>query len=263
MPIFGWEIIAALAAVALVAGFIDSIAGGGGLLTLPALMMTGLDPQVALATNKLQGAFGSGSATLAFARARMIHWRTALPFAAIAAFAAIFGAMSARFLSVGFLQVLIPVLLLLVAIYFVLSPTIRDEDAKARLKPLAFAFTTPLAIGYYDGIFGPGAGSFYMLGFITLFGYGIVRATAHTKLLNFGSNLGSLTVFLLHGDVMISIGLAMAAGAFIGAQIGSRVAMRFSSRVIRPLLVIVCCAMAVYLLTKPDNPIRIFLEAHL
>ncbi len=255
-----WEIVAALGAVALLAGFIDSIAGGGGLLTLPALILAGLDPISALGTNKLQGAFASGSATVAFARARLIDWKSALPFALIAMVAAARGAQSAKVLSAQFLDGLIPILLLAVAVYFIFSPRMRDQDAKARLSPVAFAFTTPLVIGFYDGIFGPGAGSFYMLGFVTLFGYGVVRATAHTKLLNFGSNLGSLAVFAFSGAVVVPVGLAMAVCAFVGAQIGSRVAMRLGARVIRPLLVIVCCAMAIKLLSNPDNPVRHFIS---
>ena len=116
--------------------------------------------------------------------------------------------------------------------------------------------TVPVAIGFYDGIFGPGAGSFYMLAFVMLLGYGVVRATAHTKLLNLASNLGSLLLYSATGAVVWPLGLVMAGASLIGAQIGSRVAMRFGVRIIRPLLVAVSGLMALRLLLHPANPWR-------
>ncbi|MEQ1714158.1 MAG: TSUP family transporter, partial [Hyphomicrobium sp.] len=112
------------------------------------------------------------------------------------------------------------------------------------------------AIGFYDGLFGPGTGTFFMLGLVTLLGMGVLRATVHTKIANAGSNLGSLAVFAAMGAIDLKIGLAMAAGAFTGAQIGARLAMRFGSGLIRPLLVVVCCALAFRLLSDPANPVR-------
>ena len=133
------------------------------------------------------------------------------------------------------LEVLIPVLLIVIAIYFALSRKVRDADATARMTTLTFGLSAPVAIGFYDGIFGPGAGSFYMVAFVTLLGYGVVRATAHTKLLNFSSNLGSLLLYSATGAVVWPLGLVMAGASLVGAQIGSHVAMRFGVRIIRPL----------------------------
>ena len=177
---------AALAAISLLAGFVDSIAGGGGLLTVPALMLAGLDPAQAIATNKVQGSFAAASATWTFGRKGLIRWRRGLALCA--------GGLRERdrrgavrpdFCRASVLEVLIPVLLIVIAIYFALSRKVRDADATARMTTLTFGLTAPVAIGFYDGIFGPGAGSFYMLAFVMLLGYGVVRATAHTKLLNF------------------------------------------------------------------------------
>lgn len=246
-----------LGAVAFVAGFVDSIAGGGGLLTVPALILVGLDPIYALGTNKLQGCVASFSATVAFARARLIDWRSALPLALIAAVGGTLGTFSVEILPTHWLQLMIPILLVAVALYFALSPGIGESRIRARMPVGVFAFLVPPVVGFYDGIFGPGAGSFYMLGLVTLLGYGIIKATAHTKLLNFGSNFASMCLFAIKGYIIVPIGLTMAVGAFLGAQIGSRLAMRVGAKLIRPLLVIVCCAMAVRLLADPANPLHI------
>lgn len=252
-------ILLSLGAVAFVAGFVDAIAGGGGLLTVPALVIAGLDPVHALGTNKLQGCVAAFSATAAFARARLIEWKSALPLALISGIGGILGTISVEIIPNHWLQLMIPVLLVAVALYFALSPGLGDASIRARIPVGVFSFTVPPLIGFYDGLFGPGAGSFYMLGFVTLLGFGIIKATAHTKLLNFGSNFASLCVFAYKGYVILPIGLTMALGAFLGAQVGSRLAMRIGAKLIRPLLVVVCCAMAFKLLSDPDNPLHVMI----
>ena len=132
----------------------------------------------------------------------------------------------------------------------------KDEDAHARMTALAFGLTAPVALGFYDGVFGPGAGSFYMLAFVTLLGYGVVKATAHTKLVNLASNCGSLLLYASTGAVVWPVGLVMAAASFLGAQAGSRLAVNLGSRIIRPLLVAVSGLMALRLLLAPANPWR-------
>lgn len=250
------HLLATMFAVAALAGAFDAIAGGGGLLTLPALLLAGLDPIAALATNKLQGSISALSSTSAFARRGLIDWKTALPVAGAAAVAGLCGALCASLLSRRLLAALVPILLIVIALYFAVSKALKAADAPPRLALPVFAgFVAPL-IGFYDGVFGPGAGAFYMVAIVTLLGYGALKATAHTKLANAASNLGSLTLFILKGAVVWPVGLAMAAGAFIGAQIGSRLAMRFGAKLIRPLLVTMSCAMAVKLLSDPSNPLR-------
>lgn len=253
-----WDVIALLSGVAFIAGFIDSIAGGGGLLTLPAFLLTGVNPVVALGTNKLQSFFGASSATFVFGRAGHIEWRSALPYAFLSMLAGACGALLATSIPKAFLSTFIPILLVIVALYFALSPKMGDKNARSRLSPLVFGLTIPPLLGFYDGIFGPGTGSFFMLAFVTLLGYGITKATGHTKLLNLGSNIGALSVFLYNGTFILSVGIIMGACAFIGAQLGSRAAMRFGSQLIRPLLVIVCICMAIRLLMDSENPIRQF-----
>ena len=249
-------LIASLFSVAVVAGCCDAIAGGGGLLTLPALLIAGLDPVSAIATNKLQSTAGSTSATYAFARRGLITWRDAGPAAIGAGLASIAGALCVSLLPKGVLNAVVPLLLLGIALYFATARRIRNEDAAARISPRVFAWTLAPAVGFYDGVFGPGAGAFYMIGFVTLLGLGVVRATAHTKLSNAASNVSSLALFAAQGAVSWPIGLAMALGAFIGAQAGSVLAMRLGAKVIRPLLVVIASAVALRLLADPANPLR-------
>ena len=250
------ETIASLFGVALVAGAVDAIAGGGGLLTVPALLLAGLDPVAAIATNKLQGAAGTVSASIAFARRRLIAWRAAAPIALAAALASVAGALSVTHVARAALEVAVPVALVAIALYFATARRLGEADVRARMRPLPFALLVAPAIGFYDGVFGPGAGSFYAIGFVSLLGLGIVRATAQTKLANAASNLGSLALYAATGAVLWPVGLAMAAGAILGAQIGSALAVRLGARLIRPLLVAISCAMALRLLLDPANPLR-------
>ncbi|GJD43814.1 putative membrane transporter protein YfcA [Methylobacterium cerastii] len=256
---FDPSLLAAMFGVALLAGGVDAIAGGGGLITVPALILAGLDPVSAVATNKLQGSVGACSATLAFARRRLIVWRQAWPIAVAAAVGSVFGALSVGLLPRPVLDAGVPVLLVGIALYFAFGARMREDDAGARLSPAAFALGFAPAVGFYDGVFGPGAGAFYMVGFVTLLGLGVVKATAHTKLANAASNLGSLGLFALAGHVVWPIGIVMAVGAYLGAQVGSMLAVRLGARLIRPLLVTIACAMAVRLLSDPANPLRVAL----
>lgn len=244
---------------AVLAGFIDSIAGGGGLITVPCLLLAGLPPLEALATNKLQGPFGAASATIAYARKGHVKLSTQLPMAFIAFTAGGAGALIASHVPGKFLGAAIPFLLVGIALFFAFKPNLSDEDSTRRISPSIFAITAVPLVALYDGIFGPGAGSFYMLGFVLLAGFGMLKATAHTKLLNLGSNLGSLAVFAVNGAILWKVGLIMGVGQLIGAQLGSRLAMRSGAKIIKPLLVISCVALATKLLADPAHPIRIWL----
>ncbi len=227
------------------AGLIDAIAGGGGMITVPALLLGGLDPLSALGTNKLQSLFGSASATITYARKGHVKLGPLLPAAGLSFAGACLGALLAAALPLDLLERLLPFLLIAIALYFAFKPGLSDIDRERRISPRAFAlFLVPL-IGAYDGLFGPGTGSFFMLAFVSLAGYGVLKATAHTKLLNFASNLGGFAVFALVGSIHWKLGLAMGVAQFLGARVGAAVAMRFGAGLIRPLLVLVCIALAV------------------
>ena len=242
------SLIAALVAAAAAAGFVDAIAGGGGLITVPVLMLAGLSPEQALATNKVQGSFGAATAAFSYGRSGLVDLRRQLPTAALAFAAGGAGAALVTALPTDLLRVALPVLLIGIALFFALKPGLNDLDRAARLRPALFALTAVPLIGFYDGLIGPGAGAFYMLGFVTLAGFGILKATAHTKLLNFSSNLGGLAVFALTGNPLWLVGLVMIPGQIFGAMLGSRMAMRVGARVIKPLLVVTSTALALRLL---------------
>ncbi len=246
------SVLALLASVGLVSGFVDAIAGGGGLLTLPSLALAGLDPVSAVATNKLASTFGTTSATFFFWRAGKIEAVTA-PAALAACIGSVLGALALPWAPRELLTAALPVVLIGVAIYFASAPHLSEAQRRARLSPWGFACTVAPAVGFYDGVFGPGAGSFYMIGFVLLAGFGLTRAMAGARFANLGSNAGSLLVYALSGHIFVPAGLAMGLGAFVGARLGAHAALRAGARLIRPLIVVVSCAMALRLITLPGG----------
>lgn len=250
----GLDVIALLMGVAFLAGTIDAIAGGGGLLTIPALLAAGLPPVPAIATNKLQSSFGTGGAVVAFARKGHIDFRRfAMP--ALASFGgSAVGAFILTRIDPKVLAGLIPLLLIAMAAYYIFSPRMTDEDRHVRAgKVLLLVFAA--VIGCYDGFFGPGTGSFFTTGLVALFGLGLTRAVAHTKLLNFASNLAGLAVLMASGQVVWIVGLSMAAASLAGGQIGAHTAIRFGTKAVRPLLIVMCLALTGKLLADPANPL--------
>jgi uncharacterized protein len=241
---------------ALAAGFVDSIAGGGGLLALPALLLAGLDPVSALATNKLQGTFGTASATFAYWRKGHVDLRSSWKPVAATFVAAMLGVGAIHLAPTSFLKAILPVVLVVIALYFAFAPRLGAEAKAPRLPAAAMNFAVLPAIGFYDGIFGPGTGSFLLLALVTLAGSSLVAAAGKTRLLNFTSNAAALLAFAFTGKIIWVVGLSMGVAQVIGAQIGAHLAMKNGARIIRPLLVLVCCAVAVKLLLDPANPVR-------
>lgn len=230
------EIYLILTLVCVCSGFIDAIAGGGGLLTVPAMLFAGIPPLNVLATNKLQSVMGTAIACSNYARAGMIDWRRNRLSVLIILIASAIGTVVVQAIDTRVLNLIVPVLLVCVALYVLLSPRMSDEDAHHRVDSNGY---TPIggAIGFYDGFFGPGTGAFFTTTLVGLRGYGLTKATALTKLFNFSSNLGSVILFIAGGKMLWLLGLCMAIGSMIGGWIGSHTAMRFGAKVIRPLLV--------------------------
>jgi uncharacterized membrane protein YfcA len=246
--IFTPELLLLLAGVAGIAGFIDAIAGGGGLLVLPVLLWAGLTPAQALATNKLQAVFGSFSATVRFIRQGSIDLRAMFRAIIFAFVGAACGTICIQLIHTDALEKLIPILLISFALYFLFSPRVGDKDAKPRISLGLFSFTIAFIIGFYDGFFGPGTGSFFAMAFVMLLGYNLIKATAHAKLLNFTSNLAALIFFILGGQVIWKVGLVMAVGQLVGGYIGAHMVLRHGTALIRPLLVIISLAITLKLL---------------
>jgi uncharacterized protein len=237
-----------LIGAAFAAGFVDSIAGGGGLITLPMLLLAGATPLQALSTNKVQGVFGAATAAISYARAGHVQPGRQLKAAALAFVASGAGAALISVLPTEGLRYALPAILIGIAAFFAFKKGLDDSDRQQRLTPALFTLTIVPLCGFYDGLVGPGAGSFYMMGFVTLAGYGVLKATAHTKFLNLASNLGGLAVFALAGAPWWAIGLAMGVAQIGGARLGSMVAMRVGARVIKPLLVFTSSALALKLI---------------
>ena len=244
----GPELLALLLAVAFVAGFVDSIAGGGGLITLPVLLLAGATPLQALSTNKVQGCFGSATAAISYAHAGLVNWRSQFRWAVLAFGASLIGAFVASALPIGLIRGILPMVLIGVALFFAFKPDLGNLDRKARLTPVVFGLICVPIVGFYDGVVGPGAGSFYMLAFVMFAGFGVLKATAHTKLLNFASNIGGLVMFALVADIWWATGLAMGVAQIGGASVGARFAMRAGARVIKGLVVVTSVALALRLM---------------
>jgi len=232
----------------LVAGFVDSIAGGGGLITLPVLLSFGLDPQHALGTNKLQASFGSGSASWHYAQARTLVLKDCTRGFALSLLGAAAGALAVQRIDPSFLRRAIPVLLMGVAIYTMAKPRLGAEDLHPRMGRWAFDLTFGLLLGFYDGFFGPGVGTFWTMAFMLGLGFNMTRATGYAKAMNFASNVSSLAFFLLGGNVRFAAGLTMGVGQVLGAKIGSQMVIARGTRFIRPVFISVVLALTLKLL---------------
>lgn len=246
----GVDVLAILFCVALAAGFIDAIAGGGGMLTVPALLSVGIPPAQALATNKLQSSFGSFSASWYFVRNGFVNLKQMrLAIACTFAGSAI-GAILVQHIDASVLTSLIPILLVCISLYFLFSPNIGAGagGGTPKLSEAAFAFSVGTSIGFYDGFFGPGTGSFFTICFVVIAQLGLVEATARTKILNFTSNIAALILFILAGLPIWKVGLIMAAGGFIGARLGAHIVISKGQRFIRPMVVVMSMGMAIKLL---------------
>jgi uncharacterized protein len=236
--------------LALVAAVIDAMAGGGGLLTLPGLMAAGLDPLSAFATNKLQSVFGPASATLQFWRKGRVRLGDHLLPAATCFVAAACGAACVSILDASLLRRVIPFVLIGVAVAVIARPDLGEVKREARLSRRVGALAVIPGIAFYDGIFGPGAGSFYALAAVAFLGDGLTEATVSAKIYNFMSNLGALLFFVAGGHASWTHGAAMAAGTIIGGNIGARLVLKHGARVIRPVLFVMSLAMSVKLFLR-------------
>jgi len=244
-----WQTLAILAVVALVAGFLDTLAGGGGLLTVPALLLAGVPPLQALGTNKLQGSFGTGMATWQVIRRRRVRWDDARWPMLWAFLGSVAGSVAIQFADSERLRIVIPVVLAAIAAYFAFVPKAHHPPDRERMSAAPYEATVVPAIGAYDGAFGPGTGSLFALAGVTLRAYPLVRSTAVAKTLNFATNVASLIVFAVAGQMLWKVGAAMIAGQLVGSYVASHVLFRVKPVVLRVLIVVMSVGMLVrYLL---------------
>ncbi|MBS6286192.1 MAG: TSUP family transporter [Campylobacter concisus] len=227
---------------AFLGGFIDAIAGGGGLITLPAIMAMGVPPHLALGTNKLQGVFGSFTATLNFTKKGLIDYKECFVGIVFTFIGAAIGATLILFLNANFLKIIIPFLLIAIFIYTLFMPKIGESDRAAKMNERLFYVIFGLMLGFYDGFFGPGAGSFWMFAMVALIGLNLKKAVAHTKALNFTSNIVALGVFMAGGQILWLVGFLMAVGQILGAYFGSNLVIKKEVKFIRTMFLIVVAA---------------------
>lgn len=239
-----------LMAVAFVAGIIDGVAGGGGLLTIPSLMMAGLPPQLALGTNKVLSSMGTTLALTRFARSGLVWWRLAL----MGIPATLLGAAVGARLILAFPPALagkLLVFLLPLAVLITLAPGGRagrvEKTPTDRPLPV---LATCFGVGMYDGFFGPGTGSFFILAFHFILGLDFLRASATTKAFNLASNVAALTVFLLHGTVFFRLGALFGLANMGGNWCGTRLAMRRGQTIVRRFLALALTLLFASLLYK-------------
>ncbi len=219
----------------LIAGFIDSVAGGGGLITLPVLLSIGISPVLALGTNKMQSSMGTLSASFNFIRKGKVDLKS-LKLGILCTFiGAASGSILVQVLESDFLVKIIPILLIIIFLYTLFSKKISDKEVKPRISERLYFVVFGLLIGCYDGFFGPGTGSFWVASCIFFIGAGMIRATGITKIMNFTSNVVSLIFFIIGGNVLFKVGIIMGVGQLIGAKIGSSLAIKNGTKFIRPL----------------------------
>jgi uncharacterized membrane protein YfcA len=238
-----------LSLVSLLAGAIDAIAGGGGLLTVPALLAAGLPADLALGTNKGQAVFGSGAALLRFARAGLVDGRMSRVTFPAGFLGSLAGAALVLLVPPTVLRPVVLVLLVLVAVVLALRPAAPAPRAgtTARARPLRVAAAIAAVVGAYDGFFGPGTGTFLIFSFVVFLGLRMQEASADAKVVNFASNLAAMLLFATRGLVIWPVALPMAAGQFVGATLGAHLAVRGGDRLVRWVVLAVVAALAVKL----------------
>ena len=236
-----------IALVGLSAGFIDAIVGGGGMLTVPALLSLGLPPHLALGTNKLAGTFASGTATYVYFKKRLfdpLFWRRSFYSTVIGA---VSGTVIINFINTQWLDKLLPIIIFIVAIYTLFSKMDNNKDNTLPLDSTQFKAMQTLQgwlLGFYDGAFGPGTGAFWVMSNLRLYKVNILIASGLAKSMNFTSNLTALITFIYFDQVNWNVGLAMGVCMMIGANIGARSAIKFGAGFIRPLFIIVVLIMS-------------------
>ena len=239
--------LALLVVASFVAGTVDAIAGGGGLVTLPALLAAGLPPALALGTNKGQSVFGSGAALLRYARAGLVDGRVARVTFPAGLLGSLGGAAVVLLVPPAMLRPVVLALLVVVAAVLAFRPAAPSGPRASAHRSPSVAAAIALVIGAYDGFFGPGTGTFLIFGFVILFGAGMREASADAKVVNFASNLAAVALFASRGLVAWNVALPMAAGQFAGGLAGAHLAVRGGDRLVRWVVLAVVLALVVKL----------------
>ena len=224
------------------AGFVDSIAGGGGLISLPAYMLAGLPIHSAIATNKLSSTCGTSLSLLRFIKHRLINFKVAIPAVIAGMIGSFCGAKLSLFIPETFLKQMLLAVLPVAALIVLNKDLFKDNgktEVEVNAKTLAIVITSAFVIGMYDGLYGPGTGTFLIIIFTVLAKMGIAPANAHSKAINASTNISALIVYLTSGQIYIALGLAAAVFNMLGNYVGSGLVMKKSTRITKPIILTV------------------------
>jgi uncharacterized protein len=237
-----------LAFFGFVAAFIDSTVGGGGLISLPALLGLGIPPYLALGTNKLAGTISSATSSVTFIRMGKYDKKLMALLFPVSLVGAYLGAKTVLFVPQEVLKVLVIVMMAGIFVYTLINKRFGETSSFQGLTTFSLGLGIPLTflIGFYDGFFGPGTGSFFVFLMVLLFGYDFVIAAGNGRILNLASNIAALFVFIVEGKVIFLTGLTMGIAMLLGASLGARLAIKTGVRYVRPLFLLV----SVTLITK-------------
>lgn len=239
------ELLSLLFLVSVIAGLLDTLAGGGGLISIPALILSGIPPLAALGTNKLQGSMGTATASYMMLKKKKISWDSVKYLMFTAFIGAVLGAIVVQFINTDVLTFVIPIVLLFIALYFLISPKPIETQGVPKLTNKKYKNIVIPFIGYYDGMFGPGTGSFFALSGISCRGHDLITSTAIAKPLNFATNVASLIVFLVAGHIVWVVGILMMLGQVLGAWLGSHCLFKINPAYLRVIVVIMCSGMLI------------------
>ena len=228
-----------LVIMGLLAGFVDAIAGGGGLISLPALTFTGMPISMVLGTNKLQSSIGTGVAVYKYAREGLINFKTVYRGLIMGLIGAFIGANLANHVSNQFMRYIVPFLMVGVFFFNLFNKSLGVKAGKKRMSELMFFSVFGFLLGFYDAFFGPGTGNFWIIAIVFFLGYTFLDASGYAKVLNLKSNLFSLVIFLFYKKVYFSLGIAMACGQFVGGYFGAKMVILRGSKLVRPFFMVV------------------------
>ncbi|WP_040329582.1 TSUP family transporter [Clostridium ihumii] len=239
-----------LAIAGFFAAFIDAIAGGGGLISMPAYLMAGIPPHLSLGTNKFSASMGSLTSSYNFCKSGLVNFKLIKILAPFTFIGAILGVKTVLLLDESFLNVFVLFLILAIGIYTIFSKNIGAEDnfTGFNKKNLTLGIIFAFSLGFYDGFFGPGTGSFLVFGLIKIYKFDFLHSTANTKCLNFISNITALLTFALNNSINYKIGFIVAIFMVLGAKFGTKIAINKGSKLIKPIFITMSLAVALKML---------------
>lgn len=249
------EYIIALCFIGFTAAFIDSIAGGGGIISLPGLMVLGVPPAFALGTNKFASTCASFTSSMTFIKYRVYDYSLLKYLVFGTLIGAVIGVKAVLLIDNSHLRIIIIFLMVFVAVYTILVKNIGSENKFEGInkKTVTIGLIISIILGFYDGFFGPGTGSFYIFLFLTLLNYDFKTSAGNGKILNFVSNVTSLILFALNGKIMYYVAMPMAAAMILGARMGTKVAIKNGAKLIKPILVSVTFIYAIKMIFDVIN----------